>query len=157
MESILHLCEKHDLPRHRIESGTTVLREGEEGSTLFVLKQGGVRVLRDGIELSVITYPGALFGEISVLVGGAHMATVTTTEDSEFYIIQNAGDILEEHPELGVPVAFVLASRLKSVTFYLAGLEKEFGAREEKISMLNRALMGSPREQSRPSEVSLPG
>lgn len=100
------------------------MTEGEDSEVLVVLKSGRVSVSREGSELTVISNPRAVFGEISILVGGAHMATVTATEESDFYVIENGEQWVRHCPNLLPNLAFLLASRLKAMTFYVTEVER---------------------------------
>ena len=57
-------------------AGSELITQGGEGGTLFVLKEGEVEVERDGRFVSSIRQPGAIFGEMSVLLERSHTASV---------------------------------------------------------------------------------
>ena len=63
-----------------VNTGTEVIREGETGSTLYVVVDGQVEVTRNGQRLAVI---GArdVFGELAALDPEPRSATVTALED----------------------------------------------------------------------------
>ena len=144
MENLLRICEAGGVPVKVFARGAQVLTEDEESEVLMVLKSGSVQVSREESELSVISTPGAVFGEISILVGGAHMATVTATEESEFYVIENGDQWVKHCPNLLPNLAFLLASRLKAMTFYVTEVERGLHERDEKLKILNHALGKAP-------------
>ncbi len=144
MEKLLKICEAGWIPVKAFAKGEAVLKEGDASEVLLVLKSGSVSVSREGTELSVISEPGSVFGEISILVGGAHMATVTAAEDSEFYMLENGEQWVEHCPNLLPNLAFLLASRLKALTFYVSEIERGLVERDEKIKLLNHALGSVP-------------
>lgn len=151
MNPILSYCEQHDVPIRTFQPGETVFEEGVEEDLLFVMKGGNVSVRREAVELSAIDYAGALFGEVSVLVGGAHTATVVAVDESAFYVIENGTAFLKEHPELGLHVAFVLASRLKAITSNMAKLDHEMGDQEEELDLMTDLVGGLMRMRERGS------
>jgi len=124
MENLLKICEAGRAPVKAFAKGAQALTEGEDSEVLVVLKSGRVSVSREGSELTVISNPRAVFGEISILVGGAHMATVTATEESDFYVIENGEQWVRHCPNLLPNLAFLLASRLKAMTFYVTEVER---------------------------------
>jgi CRP-like cAMP-binding protein len=71
---------------HDATTGTTIIREGEEGRGLFVVLSGEVEVSKkdpSGIEVPVATLrAGDAFGEISLLRGVPSTATVTAARQS---------------------------------------------------------------------------
>lgn len=97
--------------RCRYEAGTAVFREGDTGREVYLILEGGVRVIGD-VELDAArrVQPGlcdlargALFGELALFDRGARSATVTAVEDTELAVID--GDRLlaffEDNPDLG--------------------------------------------------------
>ena len=63
------------MPRRRLEPGETLVRQGEEGTEMFLLLGGTLEVEIDGevvAELGV----GALVGEMAVFEGGRRTATL---------------------------------------------------------------------------------
>jgi small-conductance mechanosensitive channel/CRP-like cAMP-binding protein len=63
-------------------SGQTIVREGDEGDSMFVVMRGKVRVTvgEAGREVAAIG-PAGYFGEMSLLTGDPRTATVAATED----------------------------------------------------------------------------
>ena len=71
----------------RYETGATVLREGEEGSTAFLVKSGAVQVVKQGEVLRVIERYG-LFGERALMEKSVRTATVIATQPTECFVLQ---------------------------------------------------------------------
>ncbi len=53
---------------------------------------------RDGVTVADVRQPGAIFGEIGVLLGSPHSASVQAVETSEVYVIEDAVAALESRP-----------------------------------------------------------
>ena len=63
-------------------AGAVLIRQGGDVTGgLIVLKQGEVEILRDDKFVASIRQPGAIFGEMSVLLGRPHSATVRAVTD----------------------------------------------------------------------------
>jgi CRP-like cAMP-binding protein len=66
------------------QPGETVLAAGSTTGRLLILKQGAVEVVKEGVEIAKVTEPGAVFGELSVLLDQPHTADVRALEASQF-------------------------------------------------------------------------
>jgi len=69
-----------------LSGGTTVFRQGDPGGSIYIIRSGKVRVLKDsaGRQRMVTTLgPGDFFGEMAVVTGRPRSATVEVVEDAE--------------------------------------------------------------------------
>lgn len=115
------------LPEVAFAAGDTVLREGGEAGAIWVLVSGSLQVRKGDVLVNTITRPGALVGEVSVLLGTAYGATVEAVEPC---VLRHAADgqaLLSSAPEITRLVAVGLAERLNFVTTYLADLKHQYG------------------------------
>src|SRR5215471_5617563 len=78
------------LPISTYQPGEIVLAAGSTTERLLVLKQGVVEVLREGTQIAKVSEPGAVFGELSVLLNRPHTADVRALERSEFSVADAA-------------------------------------------------------------------
>ena len=138
MSSILDTCS--DLPEKSFEEGELILTEEHKDATLFILKEGAVEILKKDVQINVVSSPGSLFGEVSVLLDRPHMASVKTLKPSTFYVAEDAAEFLKNHPELNFHIARLLATRLHSVTSYLVDLKQQFEANEDHLGMVDEVL-----------------
>src|SRR5215469_8319562 len=74
------------LPIASFQAGETVLRAGSRTGRLLILKKGAVSVVKEGVEIARVSEPGAVFGELSILLDQPHTADVRTLESSEFHV-----------------------------------------------------------------------
>ena len=93
------------------QAGETVLTAASTSGRLLILRKGAVAVLKDGVEIATVTEPGAVFGELSVLLDQPHTADVRALEPSQFYVADGAA-LLRVDPIALLYVATVLARRL---------------------------------------------
>ena len=67
------------------QKGEQFINQGDNGDYFYVLKNGGVRFVVDGVTVSKANKPGVSFGEMSLLFTSPRAASVVTTEDSDFF------------------------------------------------------------------------
>jgi len=98
-----------------------ILREGESGDSIFIIRSGSVRAFMKGkdgeeqTELSVMKR-GDFFGEISIFQRTPRSATVEANEDCTLLEVngQKFLDLLEEHPDIEIRVLNKLSERLRN-------------------------------------------
>lgn len=114
-------------PEVTFTAGDVVMTEGGTGGAIWVLVSGALSVRKGDIPITVVTQPGAVLGEISVLLGIGHSATVEATEPSVLRHIADGDGLLSSEPEVTRQVAVGLAQRLNHLTTYLADLTQQYG------------------------------
>jgi small-conductance mechanosensitive channel len=106
-----------DLSHHLFGKGEAVCKQGDPGSTFYIIKSGliGVGVKgADGVEVEVARLkPGSYFGEMSLLTGDARTSTCTALEDSELLCLDRDtfGVLLQENPPIAQTMSEILAAR----------------------------------------------
>jgi len=96
-----------------------VMREGDEGDSLFIILEGKVAMskLNEHDESIVIAerVPGEIFGEMALLDGLPRSATVRTVEASQFLVINRADFMhaIMEAPEIALKIMATLCNRLR--------------------------------------------
>jgi len=115
------------LPEVAFAPGDIVIREGGSAGGLWILVSGALKVTKCGVVVNSVSRPGALVGEISVLLGTVNGATVEATQPS---VLRHAADgkaLLASDPAITRLVAIGLAERLNFVTTYLVDLKQQYG------------------------------
>ena len=138
MPSILDHCA--DLEPHECAAGTVLLAEGATSGRLFVLVEGRVEVLRGSTQVALVGEPGAVFGEMSILLGLPHTATVRAASPVRAYVFEEAGAFLRSHPAIGFYLARLLAQRLNSATTYLVDIKRQFEGHRDHLGMVGEVL-----------------
>ena len=101
------------------EAGRTVVRQGDEGDTFFLVSRGRVGIWMgetDNDAQPVATLGrGQCFGEMSLLTGARRTATVRAVEDTELLLLGKAEfrDILLADPKVLESLSQILALRQK--------------------------------------------
>ena len=120
-----------------ISAGETLIAQGQDGSDLFVLEDGELVVERDGIAIATISTPGAMIGEMAVILGRPASATVRASKPSTVRIIRNAREQLRTDPELTFRLAYMMANRLDATSALLVDLSRQHADKPE------RGLLGT--------------
>jgi CRP/FNR family transcriptional regulator, cyclic AMP receptor protein len=134
--------------------GEVVIEQGSPSGPLLVLIEGSVEILRDGVRVARASDPGLVFGEMSVLLGIAHTATVRSLKPSSFAVVEDPRAFLASSPEAGYHVASLLATRLDALTQYLVDVKQQYEGHDH-IGMVDDVLgtlmNRPPRRRERPA------
>jgi CRP/FNR family cyclic AMP-dependent transcriptional regulator len=109
--------------------GETVFAEGTNTGRLMILKTGAVSIVKGGIEIAKVAEPGAVFGDLSALLGQSHTADVRTLETSEFHVA-DAAALLMQDPVVLLYITMGLARRLDGANQLLLELKNQIRAGE---------------------------
>lgn len=101
-------------------AGHELIRQGDSSGRLYVLKSGEVEVERDAVFVSSANRPGAIFGEMALLLDTTHSATVRALSDIEVFVIDDALSVLAAKPGWTLQIARLLAHRVNVTTAQLA-------------------------------------
>jgi CRP/FNR family cyclic AMP-dependent transcriptional regulator len=121
-------------------AGDTLIEEGAGVVALYELRSGTVEVVRAGVTVAVVSEPGALFGELSLLLDRPASAAVRARSDVSVEEIEDARARLADDPELMARLAQLLARRLDLMTGYLADLRNQYGDHEGGLGMIDEVL-----------------
>lgn len=151
MREILPACA--DLPQREVPAGETILVEGEDAGIMLVLAEGAVEVVKGEVPVSVVDDPGAFFGEMAVLLGRPHSATVRTVEPSRFFVVTDPASFLQENPEVALMLARLLARRLHAMTTYLADIKHQFAEYGGQLGVIDEVLEALAHDQDEAESV----
>jgi len=136
MPSILTLTQ--DLPVHTLQPGDALVHEAQQGGNLYILESGRLMVERQGVKIAEIKEPGAIIGEMSVLLGNESSATVRAERECKVRVIEDAISFLERTPLVALHVATLACARLDATSALLVELRKETTGKAQEQSLLNR-------------------
>jgi CRP/FNR family transcriptional regulator, cyclic AMP receptor protein len=119
-EVLLTLAEKaksSKFPKH-----ATVLMEGDESSSLYIILSGKVRVFSSDDKSKEVTLlvqePGSYFGEIALLSEEPRSASVATLEATVCAVVAKSDFInwLMCHPDVAIDLLGVLSEKIRHLT-----------------------------------------
>jgi uncharacterized membrane protein len=111
---------------------------GDQGSDFYIVQIGRVQIVEpdeQGKEIILATSgAGSFFGELSLLDGGPRTATVRTTSDCIFLMLNRRDflDFLERHPIAAIHVLTVLGQRQRETLQMVRGLKNVNQVMEER-------------------------
>jgi CRP-like cAMP-binding protein len=114
-------CSRKDLQsvarrseNRRVEAGTTIVTEGENGNEFFVIIDGSARVSRQGRKITTLG-PGSGFGELALLGNAPRNATVVADSDMELVVLDEPefAQLLDEVPGFALKMLRSTARRLR--------------------------------------------
>ena len=138
MRAILDYCTGGI--QRSVSAGTLILHEGGTTGHLYVLIEGRLEVVKGDTVVAIITEPGAVQGEMSVLLDQPHTATVRAASDSAVYEIGDAASFLRDQPEVALLIARLLAQRLNVATTYLADIMQQYAGHGDHLAMVGEIL-----------------
>jgi CRP-like cAMP-binding protein len=126
--------------RRNVSPGDLVVHEGGRTGHLYVLIEGRLEVVKGDTVVASITEPGAVFGEMSVLLDKPHTATVRAASDSAIYEIDDAASFLRAQPAVALLIARMLAQRLNVANTYLADIKRQYAGHGNHLEMVGDIL-----------------
>ena len=138
MRDILEYCIGG--AKRSVAAGAEVLHEGGRTGHLYVLIEGRLEVVKSDAVVAILTEPGAVLGEMSVLLDTPHTATVRAAADSTIYEIDDAAAFLRKQPAVAVLIARMLAQRLNVANTYLADLKRQYAGHGTHLAMVGDVL-----------------
>ena len=126
------LTEKFGLS---LPEGATVFRQGEPGGSLYVIRAGKVRVLKESNgrkRMVTVLGPGDFFGEMAVVTGRPRSATVEIVEDAELLKVpaEKLQEMVADNGEVAIRLIRHLAERLEQANRFIdVLLEDDLAAR----------------------------
>jgi NTE family protein len=101
-----------------VAGGQTLYRAGERTGQLFFLRAGGLAAFRDapGAPLLGVIRPGEVIGEMALLSGAPHSATIVALRDSEVSSLDAKAvfEAAQRTPEIMADIARLLIARARS-------------------------------------------
>jgi MFS family permease len=109
--SLEHLAAR--LVPLRVEPGTVVVREGDEGDRFYLVAEGTFDVSQDGAKLTEL-HAGDYFGEIALLRDTTRTASVTARTDAVLYALDREEFLaaVTGHPQSAEAAESVMSARL---------------------------------------------
>jgi len=125
LDEIIH---NKDLQKYlkTYQKGDALFVEGDESQDLYFLVSGHLEVLKGDKKIAEITEPGALFGELSFLLGAKRTATLQAENEVRVLRIpkNEVSTFLKEFPAVAEKITEIIARRLDESSQAVYGLRQ---------------------------------
>lgn len=128
----------------RFAPGETIVREGDRGSSMFLVESGRLGVSVHGTvgesQRLAVLEPGAAFGEISLLTGDPRTATVRALTEATLLEIDKTtlSPILRDNPSICGMLELTMQERMKRSADALEAARGDPERTEDRIPLRNR-------------------
>lgn len=116
------------------------MEEGTRSGAIYFLKSGRVEIVRGEVVLGDMSKPGSTIGEVSMLLGRPHVASVRAAEPCVCCVAEDAEAFLRDHPEVNLVIARELAWKVDAMSCYLADLKHQFAEEKGHLGMVGEVL-----------------
>jgi CRP-like cAMP-binding protein len=113
----------------RFRRGETVFHQGDPGDALLAIASGAVKVVLpsdEGAEPAIVAIlgPGEFFGELAILDGAPHSATIVSVEPTETLVLHRDAflDLIDSDPGLRRALLASLATEIRRLTGHVEDL-----------------------------------
>jgi CRP-like cAMP-binding protein len=128
------------LPLVACAAREVLITEGQPLQGIYFLESGEVEVVKGTTLIAEIFDAGAVFGEMSYLLGVPPTATVRALTPSTFRHVAQPAEFLRQHPEMALYMAGILARRLDSLNRYLIDIKHQFVDRADHLGIIDEVL-----------------
>ena len=113
----------------RFRKAETVFHQGDPGDALFIVASGTVKVVLpsdEGAEPAIVAVlgPGEFFGELAILDGAPHSATIVAIEPTETLVLHRDAflALIDSEPDLRRALLASLATEIRRLTGHVEDL-----------------------------------
>jgi CRP-like cAMP-binding protein len=138
LPSLLSLCS--GLPVEDFAADAILIDEGTQPTRMYVLRSGAVVIKRDDVAVARIDSPGAILGEMSVVLGKPATATVVAESDMSVHVVDDPETFLMEQPGAALAILRTTAARLDGLTQYLVDVKQQYAGLEGHLGMVDQIL-----------------
>jgi len=127
-------------PLLTVADGSAILVDGERSSSIYVLVSGELEVQRRGRGVVRISEPGAIVGELGLLLDQPANADVVAIGSTVVHELEGSDELFERYPQFMGYLATMLAKRLSQVSTYLSDLQEQFADSSATLGLVPTVL-----------------
>ena len=142
-----------DRDERTLRDGEILLQEHIRSRALYILVSGALEVRRGGVPVVIISDPGAVVGELGLLLDSPASADVVAVGATVVREIADVEDFFVRYPEFARYLATLLARRLWQISTYLSDLKAQFADRDDIFGLMPavlQELLGTTRPDPEP-------
>jgi CRP/FNR family transcriptional regulator, cyclic AMP receptor protein len=137
LDVLRHTANSPDLV---LADGDVIVREGERTGSLIVLVEGRLEVRRRDITVVRIDEPGAIVGELGLLLDMVASADVVADGPCVVRRMDDAEATFAANPAFARHLATMLAQRLWQISTYLTDLQHQYADRDDTLGLVPSVL-----------------
>ena len=111
-------------PEKDFKAGQLIFRQGDASRALYILLEGELAVIEDGVRIASISGPGTVVGESAYLIGCERLADLKADTDCRLHVVEDVEKFFREDPKRALQVARVVAERLRDMDLQFLELRK---------------------------------
>jgi CRP/FNR family transcriptional regulator, cyclic AMP receptor protein len=116
--------ETEEYPEKEFKAGQIIFRQGDPSQALYILLEGQLTVIEDGVLIASIAEPGTVVGESAYLIGCDRLADLKAETDCRVQVVDDVGKFFRDDPARGLAIARLLAKRLRDMDLKFLELRK---------------------------------
>jgi CRP/FNR family cyclic AMP-dependent transcriptional regulator len=128
------------LPLKTIAPGEFLMQQGSPKGAVYFLASGILEVSKDGVPITRVREPGAMFGEMAVFLNTSHTATVAAVTEVKCHVAADPESFFASNTDVVVYIATTLARRLDSLNRYLLDVKAQYADRNDHLGMVDEVL-----------------
>jgi CRP/FNR family cyclic AMP-dependent transcriptional regulator len=140
-------------PVRALTAGDYLISEGDEPGSLYVLESGALVIEQGGTPFATVDNPGAIFGEMSVILGKPATASVRAAGDVRVRVVDDPIQFLIDEAGAALAILRTTALRLDGLTQYLADLKRQFGGLDQRFDFVDGILDQLVHHQAKPTRT----
>lgn len=96
----------------RFRAGEFLFLQGQPSKGMFILQEGRLGVIEDGVRIATISEAGSYVGELSLILGTKRLADIQAETDCRLHHVEDVGSFFREDPDRALELVRILAQRL---------------------------------------------
>ena len=102
-------------PEKEFKAGELIFRQGDASRALYILLEGQLVVIEDGVQIASISEAGTFVGESAYLIGSERLADLKAQTDCRLQVVEDVDRFFREDPTRSLQVARTLARRVRDM------------------------------------------
>lgn len=99
----------------RFGRGDFIFRQGDAPGAMYILLEGALSIVVDGVTLATVNEFGSFVGEISFLLNKPRVADVVASADTKVMVVTDLEAFMLQDPSRAIAIARDLARRLDAM------------------------------------------
>ncbi|MDZ4742517.1 MAG: cyclic nucleotide-binding domain-containing protein [Verrucomicrobiota bacterium] len=126
-----------ELPQQEFAAGDFLITQNSPPGNVYIIASGEVRIVKDDIEICIVSEVGSIFGEVSSLTNQKTTASVQALTPVKAHTIEHPMQFALDHPVAVYLMAVQLAKRLSLIDAHFAQVKKDYQGLYRRLSQIS--------------------